>query len=116
MSLMKMLWYFLVMKLKGRVIPLERRKAIVTYFVTNDVKKCYKRPMWSIVKEDLNGRFIYLDKIVSRGVTIKKGKMWHYFKTRFPQIESVCWFRFNGNKNDLFCTYTKGVEHGKVYN
>ena len=107
MSLIKMFWYFLRMRIKGRIITLDKGKGLLTYFVTDSIKKCYKRPFWSIVKEDLSGRYIYLDKMFSRGgMKFKKEKVWHYLKSRFPQIELVCWFRGDGVHPDKFYRYT----------
>jgi hypothetical protein len=83
--------YCQAMLKKDRVIIIQNGEiieAIIFYYLTNDWEKLYKKRTWDVVDDEIDGKQIYVDKMVCKHVTkeIRK-ELQEAIEKQFPQVE-----------------------------
>lgn len=89
--------YFMQMHKKDRVILFFDKESVVggiTYVFTDNPEMLNeRRNIWSIPKEDKNGKFVYIDRLTTnRKQSILSGlkELCRYFWTKYPE-KQICW-------------------------
>jgi hypothetical protein len=83
-------------------------EAVLFYYLTNDYRILYKKPTWSIPKEDADGKQIYIDKLIARTWTKPMRELvYKMFLERFPKTTDFYYHR--SPKDRLIHIKAKGV-------
>ena len=89
-------YYFHKMNLKGRLLfgysSENKVIGVVTFFLTNDPNRFIRDDIWSVPKEDENGKYIYLDRIVTnRNIDLASQLeiLKKYFDYQFPNKQII---------------------------
>jgi len=77
-------------------------RAILTFFITNNIRNFIRKDIWSAPEEDINGLYIYIDKLISdrkSAVSPNIANLVNYFDNRFPN-KKVVWHSRRRLKNE----------------
>lgn len=100
--------YFNLMHRKNRMfLFLDENDNVVggiTYVFTNEPEKVSNRYIWSIPKEDIDGKFIYIDRVTSKrgqnGLRALR-KLCQYLWTLYPDKKIVWHSRRTGKLKEI---------------
>lgn len=70
------------------IVEGENIEAIITYFITDDFNKVYKKRTWDLAEENPNGHQIYIDKMIAKRMNRKTIRMIQDFiEENFPNVD-----------------------------
>lgn len=76
---------------RNRVIIIQKAgevEGIIFFYLTDNYKLLYKKPLWSIAQDNPDGSQIYIDKMVCKRYTKELRKsLQDAIESKFPQVE-----------------------------